>query len=233
MAPDRRTRRARRYTSHSARVGFCVTATEAGVPAPTHRSRRPPRGLAMTRRYATGRMLPVPPMRERVLASERARVRAIGGHRSPEKSGIRSREKCAQTAKRKCQDRVLVDPCYPDAFVRIGISRGPPRGQRGYRMYSPLKPGRGSEPCRQSSSTNVHGRSLPTSTRGCAVGHQCACAGKTPALLCCERPPRSPLVHRGWSLAAQRHLDLDVLDYGHEAKGARVEPSDLPLVPRR
>ena len=29
----------------------------------------------------------------------------------------------------------------PDRFARIGISRGPPRGQRGYRMYAALAPG--------------------------------------------------------------------------------------------
>jgi hypothetical protein len=29
----------------------------------------------------------------------------------------------------------------PDGYAAIGISRGPPRGRRGYRMYSALAPG--------------------------------------------------------------------------------------------
>ena len=29
----------------------------------------------------------------------------------------------------------------PDGYAAIGISRGPPRGRRGYRMYAALAPG--------------------------------------------------------------------------------------------
>ena len=52
LAPDQAQARARRYTSHSARVGFCVTATEAGVPPQHIAAVARHRGLAMTRRYA-------------------------------------------------------------------------------------------------------------------------------------------------------------------------------------
>ena len=52
LAPDQAQARARRYTGHSARVGFCVTATEAGVPPQHIAAVARHRGLAMTRRYA-------------------------------------------------------------------------------------------------------------------------------------------------------------------------------------
>jgi hypothetical protein len=52
FAPDQAQARARRYTSHSARVGFCVTATEAGVPPQHIAAVVRHRGLAMTRRYS-------------------------------------------------------------------------------------------------------------------------------------------------------------------------------------
>lgn len=52
MARNQALARARRYTGHSGRVGFCVSATEAGVPAQHIASVLRHRGLAMTRRYS-------------------------------------------------------------------------------------------------------------------------------------------------------------------------------------
>lgn len=51
MGRDQALTQARRYTGHSGRVGFCVTATEAGVPAQHIAAVVRHRGLAMLRRY--------------------------------------------------------------------------------------------------------------------------------------------------------------------------------------
>lgn len=52
FARDQALRQARRYTGHSGRVGFCVTATEAGVPAQHIAAVVRHRGRAMTSRYS-------------------------------------------------------------------------------------------------------------------------------------------------------------------------------------
>jgi integrase len=59
---DQALAQARRFTSHSARVGFCVSTTEAGVPAQHIADVLRHRGLAMTRRYSKqARMLKCAP----------------------------------------------------------------------------------------------------------------------------------------------------------------------------
>ena len=62
VAVDQALTQARRYSSHSARVGFCVSATEAGVPAQHIAAVVRHRSLAMTTRYSRrARMLKCAP----------------------------------------------------------------------------------------------------------------------------------------------------------------------------
>ena len=124
----------------------------------------------------------------------------------------------------------------PGDLVRIGISRGPPRGQRGYRMYSPLKPGPwfGTVPPKQfyklymAQLAELDPERVVTELNALA-------AGRTPALLCFEPSPPDPRwCHRvlvaGWLMDS---LDLDVLEYGHEGEGAGWSHPKLPSFLRR
>jgi hypothetical protein len=119
----------------------------------------------------------------------------------------------------------------PDRYVRIGISRGPPRGQRGYRMYKRLAPGpwfRSVEP------EEFRRRYLAQLER--LDPHQVLSElaeladDKIPALLCFERPPPDPAwCHRG--LVASWLFDkvgLEVREIGHEHRGGGWSHPKLP-----
>jgi hypothetical protein len=124
----------------------------------------------------------------------------------------------------------------PDDFVRIGISRGPPRGQCGYRMFSHLKPGPWfrTVPPKQFHKLYMAQLADLDPERVLAELNTLA-AGKTPALLCFEPPPPDPRwCHRGWVAGWLKDtLDLDVFEYGHEDEGAGWSHPKLPPFLRR
>lgn len=90
----------------------------------------------------------------------------------------------------------------PDELARIGISRGPPRGQRGYRMYRPLMPGAWFRTVPPEEFHKLYMAQLAElDPERLLIELNTLAAGKTPALLCFEPPPPDPRwCHRGWSL---------------------------------
>lgn len=119
----------------------------------------------------------------------------------------------------------------PDHYMRIGISRGPPRGQRGYRLYRQLAPG----PWFQSVKPEEFRRRYLAQLERLDP-HQVLieldelAGGKVPALLCFERPPPDPAwCHRG--LVAGWLFDkvgLLVREIGHEHCGGGWSHPKLP-----
>src|SRR6185295_2627300 len=108
----------------------------------------------------------------------------------------------------------------PDTYARIGISRGTPRGQRGYRMFRALAPG----PWFSSVNPDEY-RTRYDQTLAALDPHKVlaelvdVAAGRIAALLCFERPPPNPdWCHRGLVSAwLADTLGLDVPEFGHEA----------------
>lgn len=136
--------------------------------------------------------------------------------------------------------KVPVTSCWsaklPDGLARIGISRGPPRGQRGYRMYRPLMPGAWFRAVPPREFHKLYVMQLAGLDPERAVGEiSKLAAGKTPALLCFEAPPPDPRwCHRGLVAGWLKDtLDLDVLEYGHEGEGAGWTHPKLPPFLRR
>jgi hypothetical protein len=120
----------------------------------------------------------------------------------------------------------------PDVYGRIGISRGAPRGQSGFRMYRALAPG----PWFRSVSPEEY-RALYMEQLGRLDARQVLddlitlAAGRIPALLCFEKPPPDPhWCHRGlvsaWFSDA---LELKMCEFGHEASGCGWEHPKLPV----
>jgi hypothetical protein len=118
----------------------------------------------------------------------------------------------------------------PDTFARIGISKGSPRGQRGYRVYRPLAPG---------FPLNVpldeyldrYGRQLAALDPQRVVADLAALAdGRSAAALLCFEPATGPAwCHRAlvskWFADA---LDLAVPEWGREADGCGCHHPKLP-----
>lgn len=112
----------------------------------------------------------------------------------------------------------------PASYLPIGISRGPPRGQRaGYRMYRPLAPGSWfrSVPAEEFQRRYLAQLAQLDPSRVLQELADLA-AGKIPALLCFERPPPElAWCHRGLVSAWIRDtLGVQVCEYGHEAAGS-------------
>ena len=78
----------------------------------------------------------------------------------------------------------------PDGYAAIGISRGPPRGRRGYRMYRALAPGDWFRPVDAKVFVERYMAQL-AGLDADQVLHDLAqiANGDIPALLCFERPP--------------------------------------------
>lgn len=122
-------------------------------------------------------------------------------------------------------------PLPPDV-ARIGISRGPPRGQRGYRRLPALAPGTWYRTASEAEYIRLYRAHLMTldpehvrgQIRSLATDAQCA------ALLCFEQPgPSGSWCHR--SLAAQwltDALSIAVPEWGFESLSAAEHPM-LPL----
>lgn len=111
----------------------------------------------------------------------------------------------------------------PAGYARIGISRGTPRGQRGYRMYRALAPGPWLRSVGEIEFGQRYWAQLQALDAARVVAEmQALAAGKIPALLCFEKPPPDPnWCHRGAVSAWLADvLGLDVPEYGHRDQDA-------------
>jgi hypothetical protein len=124
----------------------------------------------------------------------------------------------------------------PDGFARIGISRGTPRGQSGYRLYRPLAPGPWFNSVTLSQFRLLYMAQLATLDPHQVLQDLADLAdGRQPVLLCFERPPPDPAwCHRGLVSAwLSDTLDLQVSEYGHEKAGWGWRHPKLPADWRR
>jgi hypothetical protein len=109
----------------------------------------------------------------------------------------------------------------PETYQRIGISRGPPRGQRGYRMYSPLAPGPWFRSLDAEAFRKRYHDQLSVLDPVKVVEDLAAMAGgRIPALLCFESASEAAWCHRGLVSAwFADTLGLHVVEYGHADAG--------------
>lgn len=119
----------------------------------------------------------------------------------------------------------------PDTYARIGISRGTPRGQRGYRMYRALAPGPWFASADEGEYRSRYDALLRLLDPAKVVADLEELAeARSIALLCFERPPPDPhWCHRGLVSAwfADR-LDLAVPEFGYEDGGTGWLHPKLP-----
>jgi hypothetical protein len=119
----------------------------------------------------------------------------------------------------------------PDGYARIGVSRGPPRGQRGYRMYTALAPGSWFRSVTDTEFRDLYLTQLHKLDASRVVADLTElAAGHVPALLCFERPPPDPAwCHRGlisaWLFDALR---IEVVEFGHANSGGGWAHPKLP-----
>jgi hypothetical protein len=124
----------------------------------------------------------------------------------------------------------------PAAFARIGISRGPPRSQSGYRMYRPLAPGSYFKSVPVPEYRERYMADLAKLDPARVLAELDALAdGRKPALLCFEPPdPDSHWCHRGYVSAwLADTLGLEVFEVGQEAHGCGWAHPKLPPEYRR
>jgi len=117
----------------------------------------------------------------------------------------------------------------PPEYCRIGVSRGVPRNQSGYRMYRKLQPGPYLKlpdgPFTERYYTEVLGQLDPRQTVDELME---LAAGKTPALLCFEHPQSQAWCHRAMISAwLWQTLGLDVPEYGREREGCGLDHPKL------
>ena len=124
----------------------------------------------------------------------------------------------------------------PNGYAAIGISRGPPRGRRGYRMYRALAPGDWFRAVDEKAFVERYMAQLAGLDAG-QVLHDLAqiADGGIPALLCFEgSPPDTAWCHRG--LVAGWLKDtakLDIFELGAEQAGSGWSHPKLPSILRR
>jgi Protein of unknown function, DUF488 len=120
----------------------------------------------------------------------------------------------------------------PEGYARIGISRGPPRGQpAGYRMYRPLAPGPWFNSVLAEEFCRLYLAQLERLEPEQVLKDLAELAsGKIPTLLCFEPPPPDTAwCHRGLVAAwLQDQLGLDVHEVGHEQRGGGHMHPKLP-----
>jgi hypothetical protein len=140
---------------------------------------------------------------------------------------------------RLAEIRPPVTACWATAialrqFARIAISRGPPRGQRGYRLHRPLAPGPWFRSVDPDTFAELYMAQLAQLDARQVLRDLARLAGgKVPALLCFERPGRG-WCHRGLVAAwLGDALGLRVCEYGHEADGWGWQHPMLPTGLRR
>jgi hypothetical protein len=110
----------------------------------------------------------------------------------------------------------------PESYARVGISRGGPRGQSGFRMYRPLQPGAGTLGLPAAEFTERYWREvLGRLDAQRVVDELLALAdGKVVVLCCFEHPYGEAWCHRALVSAwFEVELDLSVPEFGREAEG--------------
>ncbi|MTD93124.1 hypothetical protein GIW81_02110 [Hyphomicrobium sp. xq] len=133
--------------------------------------------------------------------------------------------------------RILTSSWYvalPEDHLRVGISRGTPRGMpAGYRRYPKLAPGPwfssvSPEEYRKRYQAEVLDQLDPERV----VSELVAFAdGRIPTLVCYEAPNKPDWCHRGLvSLWLKQTLDLDVFEYGMEDCGCGSRHPKLSLL---
>jgi hypothetical protein len=109
-------------------------------------------------------------------------------------------------------------------YARIGISRGVPRGQAGFRKYQKLNPGGwfNSVPPERYRELYYAEVLNPLHPKHVVSELIAIAEGKIPALLCWEPPtPGDKWCHRGLVAAWLKDtIDMDVFEVGQEAEGA-------------
>ena len=124
----------------------------------------------------------------------------------------------------------------PETYVRVGISRGPPRGQRGYRMYAALAPGPWFRSVGADEFRRLYiARLAKLDPRQVLQELAALAGGQVPTLMCFERPaPGDAWCHRGL-VSAWLHdtIGLKVVEYGHEDAGWGWAHPMLPAEWRR
>jgi hypothetical protein len=119
----------------------------------------------------------------------------------------------------------------PAGFARIGISRGPPRRQQGYRMYRPLAPGSYFKSVSLDEYRQRYMAALAAlDPRQVLDDLHALAAGATPVLLCFEPPEAGAhWCHRGF-VSAWLHdtLGLDVYEFSQERHGCGWAHPKLP-----
>jgi hypothetical protein len=118
----------------------------------------------------------------------------------------------------------------PEGFCRIGISRGTPRGQSGFRMYRKLQPGPGTLKLPDRAFTERYVREVlqPLDPHQVVDELMEIADGTKVALLCFEHPRSDAWCHRGiLSAWLQRTIGLDVPEYGREQDGCGIDHPKL------
>ena len=109
----------------------------------------------------------------------------------------------------------------PETYQRIGISRGPPRGQKGYRMYSTLAPGPWFRSLDAEEFCKRYLAQLGNLDPVKVLDDLAAMAkGRTPALLCFESSTETAWCHRGLVSAwFADTIGLHIIEYEHADAG--------------
>lgn len=124
----------------------------------------------------------------------------------------------------------------PAEYARIGISRGPPRRQSGYRMYRALAPGPWFSTAGEREYCDRYMAMLRALDPRTVLADLKKLSGElVPALLCFEPPPPNPdWCHRGLVSAwFGDTIGLVVNELGHEMAGAGWTHPKLPPSIRR
>lgn len=112
----------------------------------------------------------------------------------------------------------------PALFARIGISRGVPRGQSGYRRYTKLNPGPWFNSVTNDRYLELYNAEILAPLDPATVVRELhdMSDGKIPVLLCWEpSTPGEKWCHRGIVAAwLKDNLDMDVYEVGQEKDGA-------------
>ncbi len=118
----------------------------------------------------------------------------------------------------------------PPQYARIGISRGTPRGQSGYRMYRALAPGEWFNKVSAEEYRDRYMAQLAKLDPNRVLSDLQALAGdRIPALLCFEKPDDGQWCHRAFVSAwLNDKLGLNVPEYGLEDRGFGWQHPKLP-----
>jgi hypothetical protein len=118
----------------------------------------------------------------------------------------------------------------PESYARIGISRGVPRGQSGFRMYRKLQPGPGTLKLPATEFTSHYVREvLGRLDAQLTVDELLEMAdGRTPALLCFEHTHGPAWCHRALvSFWLWEKLGLEAPELGREQDGCGLDHPKL------